>query len=82
VRELSLARGVAVTEGEVIGVRVEGARLIDLYGNSAIKAVLGSVVASIVASIAAEVLNRPIAIQDEARDRGALLVRLRVLSNA
>jgi hypothetical protein len=82
VRELSLARGVAVTEGEVIGVRVEGARLIDLYGNSAIRAVLGSVVASIVASIAAEVLNRPIAIQDEARDRGALLVRLRVLGNA
>ena len=82
VRELSLARGVAVTEGEVIGVRVEGARLIDLYGNSAIKAVLGSAMASIVASIAAEVLNRPIAIQDETRDRGALLVRLRVLGNA
>jgi len=82
VRELSLARGVAVTEGEVIGIRVEGARLIDLYGNSTIKAVLGSAVASIVASIAAEALNRPIAIQDEARDRGALLVRLRVLGNA
>jgi len=82
VRELSLARGVAVTEGEVIGVRVEGARLIDLYGNSAIKAVLGSAMASIVASIAAEVLNRPIAILDEARDEGALLVRLRVLGNA
>jgi hypothetical protein len=82
VRELSLARGVTVTEGEVIGVRVEGARLIDLYGNSAIRAVLGSVVASIVASIAAEVLNKPITIQDEARDRGALLVRLRVLGNA
>ncbi len=82
VRELSLARGVTVTEGEVIGVRVEGARLIDLYGNSAIRAVLGSVVASIVASITAEVLNRPIAIQDETRDRGALLVRLRVLGNA
>ena len=82
VRELSLARGVAVTEGEVIGIRVEGARLIDLYGNSTIKAVLGSAVASIVASIAAEALNRPIAIQNEARDRGALLVRLRVLGNA
>ncbi|MGC9227722.1 hypothetical protein, partial [Caldivirga sp.] len=57
VRQLSLAKGVSISEaatGPVV--RIDGPRPIDLYGSSMVKAVLGSTIASIVASIVAEVL--------------------------
>ena len=58
-------------------VRVEGPRLIDVYGGSTVKAIFGSAIASAVAAIVAEVLNRPFIIQEESRSGGALLIRLR-----
>ena len=77
-RQFPLARGVTVTEaGGEVTVRVEGPRLIDVYGGSTVKAIFGSAIASAVAAIVAEVLNRPFIIQEESRSGGALLIRLR-----
>lgn len=82
IRQLSLASGVAVASNGDVTVRIDGVRSINLYGDSAVKAVLGSTIASIVASIVAEATGRPVTIQGEEGKGNALIIRLRVLGNA
>ncbi len=77
---LAIAKSVTIAmEQDVYKVALRGLRIADLFGDTILKAVLGSSIASIVASLSAESLNRPIIVESEYARGKDYIIELRAL---
>ncbi|WP_069807925.1 hypothetical protein [Vulcanisaeta thermophila] len=80
VNHLGLARRViSHVDGDRVRVVINGSRAVNAYGNTVVRAVLGSPMASIVASVVAESLNRPVIYDSEGSRGGEYWVEVTLL---